>query len=191
VGTQLTFDEATHTYRVDGRIVDSVTQHLSRVFSDVYANIPESVLLRKSQLGVATHKAIELFLLDELDYSTIHPEVLPYFESWFEWWGSRGPRNPEIKSEHQFYCASGDYCGTIDLDVVGLEVMDWKITTNKMPTHGIQIAGYAHARGYKLGSALYLKDDGSMAELVEYDVQKLLPDWLSVLRVSNMMKRFQ
>lgn len=187
---QLTFDEATHTYRVDGRIVDSVTQILGKVFSDVYANIPESVLLRKAQLGQAVHKAIELFLHDTLDWQSIHPEVMPYLDSWLEWWHADSSLAHSYASEQQFFHQAGDYCGTIDFEVPGEIIIDWKITTNKLPTHGLQVTGYAHAKCTPRAACLYLKDDGSPAELVEYDVAKLLPDWLATLRVYHLMRRF-
>lgn len=185
----LTFDEATHTYRVDGRVVDSVTQVLGKVFSDVYANIPESVLLRKAQLGVAVHKAIELWLKNQLDPSELHPEVEPYVESWVAWWAEQD--FDRFASEQKFFHQAGDYCGTIDFEVPGVTVIDWKITTNKMPTHGLQVTGYAHARGTPNAACLYLKDDGSMAEFVEYPVAKLLPDWLATLRVSHLLRTYQ
>jgi hypothetical protein len=187
VGARLKFDEATHTYRVDDRIVDSVTQVLGRVYADVYANVPESVLLRKSQLGVAVHKAIEFAIHDMLDWSSLHPEVEPYVCCWYEWWSEQ--QLEAVKSEQQFYCESGDYCGTIDLETAD-SITDWKITGTKLPTHGLQVTGYAHAKGLRKARCLYLKDDGSPAELVEYDVAKLLPDWLATLRVSHLMRRF-
>jgi hypothetical protein len=191
----LTFDEATHTYRVDGRIVLSVTQILKVVFPDVYAGIPLEILDRKARLGTAVHKVIELYLRGCLDWNSIHPEVQPYFDSWLEWWldfASPG----RFLVEQKFHCQSGDYCGSIDFetpeDSRDFEpgVTDWKITTTKLPVHALQVTGYAHAKGHKRGGCLYLKPDGSRAEYVPYDVVKLLPDWLATLRVYNLKRSF-
>lgn len=48
-----------HTYLVDGVIVPSITQILKVKFSNKYANVNSYVLQRASELGTATHKAIE------------------------------------------------------------------------------------------------------------------------------------
>lgn len=48
-----------HTYLVDGIIVPSITQIIKYKFKDKYANINPYVLKRASELGTATHKAIE------------------------------------------------------------------------------------------------------------------------------------
>lgn len=187
----LTFDEATHTYRVDGRVVSSVTQILASVYKDVYAGIPAAILERKSRLGTAVHRAIELWLKGLLDVDTLHQEVLPYFECWFDWWAVYEPRGHGWVPEQRFYSVAGDYCGTIDLEVPGVTSVDWKITSNQMPTHGLQVTGYAHAKATPCAGCLYLKDDGSPAEFVEYPVAKLLPDWLATRRVHQLMGRFQ
>jgi hypothetical protein len=196
VGTGvLTFDEAKHEYRVDGRVVPSVTQILKRVFPDVYSGIPAHILDRKARLGTAVHKTIELELAGRLDYTTIHAEVQPYFESWLQWWESLANKST-LGSERRIHCEAGGYCGAIDWDgeIDGsLWTIDWKITNHRMPTHRLQIAG-GYAFGYRpenRAGGLYLKADGSIAELVEYDVKKTLPDWLSVLRVHKLMEQMQ
>ena len=58
---ELTFDESTHTYHVDGEKVESVTQILKKVFPNKYANISPEVLKRASERGTQVHKAIEAF----------------------------------------------------------------------------------------------------------------------------------
>jgi len=190
---ELTFDEATHTYRVDGRIVPSVTQILKRVYPDVYAGIPPAVLERKAMLGTAVHKAIELELCGRLDYTTIHEKVQPYFESFMQWWVEQNARNSA--QERQFYCEAGGYAGTIDFEGLLNDVawlVDWKITGTKVKTHSIQLGGYGFGRNpsARVG-ALYLKEDGSRAELVEYELKSILPDWLSTLRVFNISERMR
>ena len=58
-GRTLEFDEDTHTYLVDGIIVPSVTQLLSKKFPNKYSNIPPDVLRRAAERGTAIHKSIE------------------------------------------------------------------------------------------------------------------------------------
>ena len=189
----LTFDEATHTYRVDGRVVPSVTQILKAVYPDVYAGIPAHVLDRKARLGTAVHKAIELELLGKLDYQSIHPEVQPYFWSWMQWWEDQHISPVACKAERKFYCEAG-YAGTVDFEypvACDVGIVDWKITSAVVATHPLQGAGYAYARGAVRSGSLYLRSSGAKAELVEHDVRRSLPDWLATLRVYNTMQRMR
>ena len=59
-GRTVEFESESHTYLVDGLIVPSVTQILSKQFND-YAKISERVLKEASEKGVALHKAIEVY----------------------------------------------------------------------------------------------------------------------------------
>lgn len=191
MGAKLTFDEATHTYRVDGRVVPSVTQILGRVYRDVYANIPGHVIDRKARLGTAVHKAIELELDGgRLNWETLHPEVRPYMESWARWWSEQSPG--EFTSERQSYAPAG-YGMTTDFSgVLGgeLTLIDWKITGSRVKTHPIQIAAYDYGSGMKhqVCGCLYLRPDGERGEFVPYETKRLLPDWLATLRVYNLME---
>lgn len=189
MGSVLTFDEPTHTYRVDGRVVPSVTQILSRVFPDVYSGIPEEVLNEKSAIGTAVHRAIELEILGRLDYDTLHESVRPYFDSWLLWWSQLDVKDPT--PERKFYSTAG-YAGTVDFQgkFGGSKwVIDWKTTSSEMPTHRVQVAGYAFGVNPAARSGcLYLNGDGTVAKLVEHDTAKSLPDWLSVMRVFKLQE---
>lgn len=60
-GRQLDFIEESHTYFVDGEKVESVTQILSRLFPNKYADIDPGILKRAAQRGEQVHRAIEAF----------------------------------------------------------------------------------------------------------------------------------
>lgn len=184
------FDEATHTYRVGGRVVSSVTQILKAVYPDVYAGIPEKILERKSLLGTAVHKVIEMYLEKRLDFTSLHTEVQPYFESWLSWWCDHD--HGVYKSEQRFYYPALDYTGTEDFDGEldgDLWDIDWKITTHELGTHRLQLAGYTLPHGMnRRRGALYLRDDGRPALLREYEGGGDFADWLSTQRVFNIRK---
>ena len=76
---EVTFDEESHTYRVNGVIYPSVSEILAP-FCD-FSRVPRDVLERKRQIGRATHKCIELDEAGELDVDTVDPQVMPYFQS--------------------------------------------------------------------------------------------------------------
>jgi hypothetical protein len=74
----LTFDEATHTYRVNGSIVPSVTQ----VIPSDYSHVHPRVLEKARQRGHAVHKATELYDKGTLDFATLDPQIEPYLVAW-------------------------------------------------------------------------------------------------------------
>ena len=56
---ELTFDEEWHTYRVNGKIVPSVTRLLD---DGSYANVDQEILKRACERGTLIHKEIEMYL---------------------------------------------------------------------------------------------------------------------------------
>lgn len=185
----LTFDEPSHTYRLDGRVVPSVTQILKRVYPNVYSSIPPTVLDRKARLGTAVHRTIELWIKGVLDEASVHAEVRPYLDSFLGWWD--GVRVVGCQVEKQLYSQAGyamtrDFFGEIDGQAW---LIDWKITATRVPTHDLQITGYNHgADRADVCGCLYLMNDGSQAQFVKTDTARRLPDWLATLRVFNLME---
>lgn len=58
-GHTLEYIDETHTYICDGIILPSITQIIKTKFGGKYSNVSKEVLERASELGTATHKAIE------------------------------------------------------------------------------------------------------------------------------------
>lgn len=188
------FDAATHTYRVAGQVLPSVTQIISAVYPGLFDSIPAWILERKARLGTAVHAAIELYLKDELDATNLHPAIVPYFESWLAW------ATEEIQATlhlETLFASPLGYAGMIDwlgdTKSHGLCLVDWKTTVNPGRTHRIQTAGYAlglPAPQAKRG-CLYLKADGSPAVLDLHSNPKDVVDWTSTLRVFNLRKEME
>jgi len=83
--TGLTFDAATHTYRLDGVVVPSVTQILRASGLIDFTGIPESILEAARVRGTIVHQAIALFNEGDLDleqFAVDFPEYLPYLAAW-------------------------------------------------------------------------------------------------------------
>ena len=73
------FDEATHTYTVQGVKFPSVTQ----VIADMGLYGDTSYFTEHSrQRGKFVHRIIEWYLSGELDESSIDPTIRPYFDAW-------------------------------------------------------------------------------------------------------------
>ena len=60
-GRFLEYDDATHTYLVDGVIVSSVTQLLNKKFGHKYDEVSNATLRAAADRGTMIHKAIENF----------------------------------------------------------------------------------------------------------------------------------
>lgn len=162
----LSFDEATHTYTVGGRVVPSVTQILEVVDRGLWRVRPE-VLEAARQLGTAVHKTTELYDTDDLDESSVAPQVAPYLAAWKKFRAETGfvPAAIELRLHHPVY----GYCGTLDRTGVlrdRLALIDIK-SGSSWPSHGPQTAAYAEAFSAQEGErvedrfACYLREDGS------------------------------
>lgn len=144
MGLMINFDEASHTYTVDGMAVPSVTTILG-VFDRGLERVPREVLDEKAALGKAVHRACEYHDLGTLDESTVHPMVLPYLEQWLRF---RAEVRFDIEAnERVLFNALHGYIGTADR-IIRLEsarsVLDIK-TGMQRPWHALQTAGYAAA----------------------------------------------
>lgn len=141
----VTLDEATHTYTDElGLIVPSVTGIIDCLTD--YLGIPEHVLDHKSQIGLAVHKACELYDKGELDWSTVSEVILPYLLAWIKFLEDTDFQ--VVLNEHIVYHKRHRYAGK--LDRVGfikgrLATIDIKATVVIGPHVGVQLAGYHEA----------------------------------------------
>lgn len=71
------FDEAAHTYHLDGVVLGGVTPIVKWVYPDTYKDIPESVLQKAAEHGSLIHKACQLY--NEAGFAdTDEPQVKDY-----------------------------------------------------------------------------------------------------------------
>ena len=188
----LSFDQSAHTYAIDGRRLPSVTQVMDSAVTD-YAGIPPAILEYKSALGVAVHRACELYDNDDLDESTVDPVVVPYLTAWktflsdthigIEW------------NETQVYSRKYGYAGTLDrfgkIKRVGT-LIDIKTVTTLSPATGVQLAGYEQAArdSLALGTmainryAVQLRPDGTY-RMQKYDDPNDFAVFLACLQIHN------
>jgi hypothetical protein len=137
----LTFDEAQHEYRFDGRVIPSVTQILSPLVD--YSMVPPATLERARQLGTAVHRMTELHDNDDLDEDSLSDELRPYLVGWKKF---RQEANFEpITVEHRMFHRGLGYAGTSDRAGVvkgRLAVLDIKKMLTLTPAIGPQLAAY-------------------------------------------------
>jgi hypothetical protein len=140
----LEFDAPSHTYRLAGRIVPSVTQILGIVTD--FDGIPPAVLENARRRGEAVHKMIDLDNREELDETSVTDELAPFLKAWRKFLAESGA--VVISSELRVYHEKLGYAGTADLllDWNGRYVLpDIKATYAVPRTVGIQTAAYGEA----------------------------------------------
>ena len=81
----LIFDDATHTYTLDGQVVPSVTGILKASGLIDFTGIPESILEAARVRGTTVHEAIAYFNEGDLDidqFDQDFPEYRGYLAGW-------------------------------------------------------------------------------------------------------------
>jgi hypothetical protein len=91
----LVFDEATHTYTLDGERLPSVTQILQRAGAIDFSHIPPTILEAARERGTAVHKAVHYFNENDLDvdvFRVAFPDYWPYVSAWIKFLDTSGFR---------------------------------------------------------------------------------------------------
>lgn len=141
---RLEFDSETHTYTLNGERVPSVTQVLAPL--EDYSMVPRDVLEAARIFGQHVHEACDLFDRDELDWSSLDPELVPYVEAWAQFLEQSGA--VVIASEVRVAHEQLGYAGSPDKVLAWgkrLVIPDLKATAVVPPTVGLQTAAYAKA----------------------------------------------
>lgn len=107
----LTFDEPSHTYRWNGKIVPSVTQLIKPHSPDTLRFVNPQKLELARQMGRAVHLMVELHVLGQL--ATLPAWQEPYMEAWLRFADEQGFEL--ISTEHRLYHPTMGYAGTHDL----------------------------------------------------------------------------
>lgn len=158
----LTFDEESHTYRIKGVVVPSVTQVLDGAGFIDKEWFTDEARLRGAYVAQATQFDDE----GTLDWEALDDGLRGYVEAWRNF--KREAGIVEIGSIERRLCNPElAYAGTLDRLVMwrfDSWVLDIK-TGAKAPWHSLQTAAYAGclpgvASGYRRGSAI-LKEDGT------------------------------
>lgn len=185
------FDPDTHTYRVDGAVVPSVTQILAPLHD--FAGIPADVLDNAADRGTAVHKATELYDLELLDEESLDDEVAAYLEGYRRFRADTG-FEPE-RVETRVHSARYGYAGTLDrTGRLGRRKVLIDIKSGaQSPVTGPQTAAYQQALEEMTGAkvsrryGLYLSPGDY--RLVPYDERSDWHVFVSALSVFNFMRR--
>ena len=177
IKNRLEFIEETHSYFLDSKPIPSVTQILSNV--GLYPDF-QYVDPWYAERGTRVHKACHYLDLGTLDWATLRKQdrgkmIIPYVESYqlfkqiyeFETVKSES----RLYDENYWYAGTADKFGTIMIPSGRINaIIDLKCGSPE-PGYQYQLAGYSAAEGKhhsRLRFGVYLKGDGSLAEVREY-----------------------
>jgi len=188
---RLTFDEATHTYRLDNIMVPSVTQILKPLTSEELAGVDPEILAKAGRLGTAVHQMTALHDQGDLDVEELHEALVPYLSAWISFKKQAGFKSECIEqmcwSDKYRYAGTVDRVGFIGNDCV---LLDIKTGTKVPDSIGVQLAAYAMAWNesmipkIKKRLSVQLKGDGKYR--MDWWTQK--DDWnvfLALLQIKN------
>lgn len=190
------FDAASHTYRLNGRRIPSVTQITGTIAP--FVGVPREVLEAKADLGTAVHYATQLHDEDDLEIDSLPDIVRPYLQAYIRFGEETGWRPQTI--EQQVWAEAYGYAGTLDrtghftrlkgIKSRALCLLDLKATYRLAPVYGVQTALYANALPEKPKHrfALQLKPDGSY-NLTEHRDPSDLSVGLAALTILNWQTR--
>ncbi|MCD8294908.1 MAG: Dna2/Cas4 domain-containing protein [Clostridia bacterium] len=170
----LEFEERTHTYRLDGFELPSVTTIMKPLSQANYKGISEFTLNQAADKGTIVHGSIEEFILYGM--IDVPEEYKGYLDAFMDWYELRKPTPLII--EHQTCHKIFRYAGTVDnvSEINGVKTLiDYKTTYNTSSnTWGIQLEAYAKCleqEGINIGRkmVLHLAKTGKWKE-IEYPV---------------------
>jgi hypothetical protein len=140
-----TFDEASHTYTLDGLKLPSVTGILAPIKPD-FSMVPPDVLEAKRAFGIAVHTACEWDDDAELDDDCTDAAVMGCVRAWRAF---RQATGCEIHAnEQRLYHPGLRFAGTLDRFARlkelgnGFWILDIKTSVDPHPSYGVQLSGY-------------------------------------------------
>jgi len=144
---QLTFDEADHIYRVNGRVTPSVTQVLHGAGFVKWDGGTAGDML----YGKASHKMVELDLAGTLVDANLDPGLKNAYLGWKRFQKDFPKLRPCVDTEGKslierpMHNPEYDYSGTPDLPMTNgrtLYLLDLKNSACSAPHWGLQLVGY-------------------------------------------------
>lgn len=189
---ELTFDEFSHTYRLNELIIPSVTTVMKLLSDDFYRAVDPDVLERAAKRGTAIHNAVENYA--KFGIEDIPPTYAGYFQGFREWWELQQPE--VLATECRVYHKILRYAGTADLlCVIGgrVTLVDYKSSAQvNSKLCAVQLEGYDRAfesHGVKIEDRLilHLSRDGKYAEVPFQRSTKCWSVFSALMTVRNYM----
>lgn len=161
----LTFEKDTHTYRLDGVVVPSVTQILKEFGLVDFSGIDPDVLKKAADRGTYVHKCCELIFHNDLDIDAIDPEAVPYVQAFQKFLAEQCGHDgfKIIEMEKAIFHPFLRYAGTLDILAERFKepwIIDIKTGAPQI-SYALQTAAYENCfPAVHKRACLYLSRDG-------------------------------
>lgn len=134
------FEPETHTYFLGNEILPSVSEIIRPLTN--YDNVPIERLKNGQEYGTAVHRAIELWLKDDLDETTLDKALKKPLDAFVNWYTSFiEAHGKPVATEQRFYHQKLKYAGTPDL-VFEECIVDFKTRKFNKVTDVVQLSAY-------------------------------------------------
>lgn len=187
----LEFEEESHVYKLNGRVIPSVTTIMEVMTKQKYDTVNEDIMEQARKKGTAVHFAIELY--NKTGYIGIEDCYKGYLDAYQEWVKNHNINRLLIQSETQTYSKGLWYSGTIDLIYNNQIIIDIKTTSElDIKSCAVQLSAYQKALesqnkdiSIKDRYILWLKQDGTYKFIKLEDKFNI---FLSCLQIYNYIK---
>lgn len=198
---EFTFDPESHTYRLDGRVLPSVTQVLDEwrvitfgrdeffVSSLSEAVIPADKMNQAAAFGTAIHHGAKLIMTGEIDWNTVDEALIPPLMEFMRWMDDYKVKPLHI--EEPMYSVKHGVAGTPDFigEIKGFRhrcLVDFKTGAHALVAPQVYAYEMIYREQYKyrkpiIKHVLYLPKDGSPYQFKLVEDQGALPFFLSRL----------
>ena len=149
---ETSFDQATHTYRLGGLVVPSVTQVLNEERFIDFSMVPDGILQAAQDRGTYVHAVLHAYLEDDFDLADTDPRFRGYIDSALAYLAElkktplRDATGTAIAVEYRFWHRARMFAGTVDYvgwDPDGvLSIDDWKTGQPTDVAASLQTAAY-------------------------------------------------
>lgn len=169
---EIEFDEASHTYKLNGVKIPCVSDIMEPLKNAHYSGISEVTLKKAAERGTILHNAIENWI--KFGIEDVPQEYEGYFKCFLDFMTEKNPKI--LGSEVRMYHKLLKYSGTADLiaDINGeITLIDYKSTSVISDMNcSVQLEAYAQAlasHGIRIArkGILPLRKDGK-SQMVEY-----------------------
>lgn len=134
------YDPEKHEYQISGVKVPSVSAVLAPL-SD-FSSVHPAIMKQACEYGVNTHRAIELYLKDELDEESLDPHLANVLTQFKIWENEKGYNIRGGAIEKQCYHPGLKYAGTPDIVIQGEVIIDFKTRKTDPIKDILQLTAY-------------------------------------------------
>ena len=132
------YNQETRQHTLNGNHIPSVSQVIAPLTD--FSGIPPDVLARKCELGIEFHEAIRLYLLNDLSFASLDPDIVAPMKTFIKWAKSQ---NLDGICEAPIHHKTLKFCGKPDL-ITETAIFDWKLRPYKPLTDILQLEAYKH-----------------------------------------------